>query len=68
MAYNPPFSITPTILKQVAEISETIGRLSARIEQTQALRLRRADRCGAISTRWCRCHVGRYRCAHGAGR
>ncbi len=32
MPYNPPFSITPIILKQVAEISESIGRLSARIE------------------------------------
>ncbi|NCO73512.1 MULTISPECIES: Fic family protein [Shewanella] len=48
MPYNPPFSITPTILKQVAEISESIGRLSARIEQTQALRLRRANRIRTV--------------------
>ncbi|MEE1982441.1 Fic family protein [Shewanella xiamenensis] len=48
MPYNPPFSITPTILKQVAEISESIGRLSVRIEQTQALRLRRANRIRSV--------------------
>lgn len=48
MPYNPPFSITPTILKQVAEISESIGRLSVRIEQTQALRLRRANRIRTV--------------------
>lgn len=48
MPYNPPFSITPTLLKQVAEISEGIGRLSARIEQTQALRLRRVNRIRTV--------------------
>ena len=48
MAYNPPFTITPTILKQVSEISESIGRLSAHLEQTQALRLRRANRIRTV--------------------
>lgn len=48
MPYNPPFSITPTILKQAAEISESIGRLSERIEQTQALRLRRVNRIRTV--------------------
>ena len=48
MAYHPPFSITPIILKQVAEISESIGRLSVHIEQTQALLLRRANRIRTI--------------------
>ncbi len=48
MPYTPPFSITPTILKQVAEISENIGRLSVRIEQTQAVRLRRANRIRTV--------------------
>ncbi|MGL6175667.1 MAG: Fic family protein [Vibrionaceae bacterium] len=48
MPYSPPFSITPTILKLAAEISENIGRLSARIEQAQALRLRRANRIRTV--------------------
>ena len=48
MSYNPPFSITPAILKQVAEISENIGRLSAHIEQTQAFKLRRANRIRTV--------------------
>ena len=48
MSYAPPFSITPKILKQVAEISEIIGRLSVRMEQTQALRLRRANRIRTV--------------------
>jgi len=36
MPYNPPFSITPIILKQVAEISESIGRMG-RLWQTLIL-------------------------------
>ncbi|MGL5948740.1 MAG: Fic family protein [Aeromonas sp.] len=48
MPYSPPFTITPLILKRVAEISENMGRLSARIEQTQALRLRRANRIRTV--------------------
>lgn len=31
--YPPPFSITPQILRLIAEVSEAIGRLSARNEQ-----------------------------------
>ena len=48
MPYNPPFTITQTILRQVAEISESIGRLTERVEQTQSLRLRRENRIRTI--------------------
>lgn len=48
MPYNPPFTITQIILRQVAEISESIGRLTERVEQTQTLRLRRDNRIRTI--------------------
>lgn len=48
MPYSPPYSITPTVLKQVATISERIGRLTAQLEQAQALRLRRENRIRTI--------------------
>lgn len=48
MTYNPPCTITPRILKLVAEISEAIGRLSAQVEMSNALRLRRSNRIRTI--------------------
>ncbi|WP_151705526.1 Fic family protein [Nitrincola alkalilacustris] len=48
MPYNPPYSITPIILKQVADISEAIGRLSAQVDMSNALRLRRANRIRTV--------------------
>lgn len=47
-AYNPPFTITPTILRMVGEISEVVGRLSAQQESAALLRLRRANRIRTI--------------------
>jgi len=48
MPYSPPYTITPLILKQVAEISESIGRLTAQMEQPHAVMLRRANRIKTI--------------------
>ncbi len=48
MSYQPPYTITPTILKQVAQISEAIGRLSAQRDIANALHLRRANRIRTI--------------------
>ncbi len=48
MPYNPPYTITQLILKQVAEISESIGRLTAQMEQPHAVMLRRANRIKTI--------------------
>lgn len=48
MSYQPPYTITATILKQVAEISETVGRLSARHEIDNTLLLRRANRIRTV--------------------
>lgn len=45
--YEPPFTITTSILNRVAEISEAVGRLSA-LEDARALRLRRANRIRTI--------------------
>ncbi len=44
--YQPPFSITPQILKLANEISEAVGRLSALVEPLSSLRLRRASPIG----------------------
>lgn len=46
--YQPPFTLTPTIVTLVAEISETLGRLSVLGENTKTLRLRRANRIRTI--------------------
>ncbi len=46
--YQPPFTITSKILKQVAVISEKVGRLSVQAETEQALRLRRINRIRTI--------------------
>ncbi len=42
--YQPPFTLTNKILILVANISEAIGRLTARIEIDNELRLRRVNR------------------------
>lgn len=47
MNYQPPITITPKILNQVAAISELLGRYAER-DQAQALRLRRANRIRTI--------------------
>jgi Fic family protein len=47
-AYHPPFTITPQILRLVAEISETVGHISARGENALDLHLRRANRIRTI--------------------
>ena len=46
--YQPPCTITPTILRLVAEISEVIGRLSAQADTAKALHLRRINRIRTI--------------------
>ena len=48
MTYNPPYTITPQILRQISHISESIGRLTERIENSAALMLRRANRIRTI--------------------
>ncbi len=46
--YQPPYSITPNIVNLVAKISEAVGRLTMSIDNTQDLRLRRANRIQTI--------------------
>ncbi len=48
MSYQPPYSITPIMLHKIAEISETLGRLSVTQEQESNLRLRRINRIRTI--------------------
>jgi Fic family protein len=52
MSYQPPYTVTPAILNLVAEISETLGRLSVfeelEEEQDSRLRLRRINRIRTI--------------------
>jgi Fic family protein len=45
---HPPFTITAAILRKVAEISESLGRLSVQREHMDNLRLRRANRIRTI--------------------
>lgn len=47
-SYQPTYTITPAILNLVAQISETIGRLSILTNQAKALRLRRINRIRTI--------------------
>jgi len=42
--YSPPFSISSLVLSQVADITERVGRLSARPDSPASLRLRRINR------------------------
>jgi len=46
--YQPPCTIRPAILNPAAEISETVGRLSAMTDIAKVLRLRRINRIRAI--------------------
>ncbi|WP_085598394.1 MULTISPECIES: Fic family protein [unclassified Pseudomonas] len=46
--YRPPLTLTPTMLALVAEISELVGRLSARHESTLTPQLRRGNRIRTI--------------------
>ncbi len=46
--YRPPFTITPEIISLVAEISETLGRLSATHASSMSVRLRRINRIRTI--------------------
>ena len=45
---QPPFTVTPAILRLAAEISEAVGRLSARKEMARELRLRRINRIRTV--------------------
>lgn len=47
-AYHPPFTITPSILRMVGDISEATGRIAARAESALDLRLRRINRIRTI--------------------
>ena len=46
--YQPPYTITPTIVRLVSEISAGIGRLSAQADTAKTLRLRRINRIRSI--------------------
>ncbi len=46
-SYQPPFTLTATIVRLIAEISEQLGRLSV-LEDEKALRLRRINRIRTI--------------------
>ena len=46
--YQPPYTITPAILRLVAEIGEAVGRLSAQTDTVRVLRLRRINRIRSI--------------------
>ena len=47
-AGQPPFSITPAILRLIADIGETLGRIAERQERSVDLRLRRVNRVRTI--------------------
>ena len=46
--YQPPFTITPSILRHIADISEAVGRISAQTDGALDLRLRRLNRIRTI--------------------
>ena len=48
MSYNPPFTINNKILSLVASISEQLGRLSAMVDSSQSLLLRKVNRVRTI--------------------
>lgn len=48
MKYQPPYNITPSILHLVAEISESVGRLTATAQGRDILKLRKANRIRTI--------------------
>ena len=45
--YQPPYTITPIIIRLISEISENLGRLSV-LEDEKTLRLRRINRIRTI--------------------
>ena len=47
--YQPPFTLTSAIVALIAEIGELIGRLTARLEQENPLRLRRINRIRTVT-------------------
>ena len=47
-AYEPPFTITPLMLRLIADISEAAGRISAQTESAFDVRLRRLNRIRTI--------------------
>jgi len=47
-SYQPPYTITPSIIRLIAEIGESIGRLSAKTENAKSLKLRRINRIRTI--------------------
>lgn len=47
-SYQPPFTLTASILRLVAGISEVLGRLSAQADNARTLRLRRVNRIRTI--------------------
>lgn len=48
MAYRPPFTVSPTAITKVAEISALTERYIIRMEQEDGLRLRKANRIKTI--------------------
>ena len=46
--YQPPFTITPLMLRLIADISEAVGRISAQADRSLDLRLRRLNRIRTI--------------------
>ena len=48
MSYKPPFTINNKILSLVASISEQLGRLSATVDSSQSLLLRKVNRVRTI--------------------
>jgi hypothetical protein len=49
--YQPPHTITPTILRLVAEIGEAVGRYTVLAEQNLTPHLRRENRIRTIQPR-----------------
>ena len=47
-SYQPPFTITPLMLRIIADISEAVGRISAQTDSALNLRLRRVNRIRTI--------------------
>jgi len=47
-SYQPPYTLTPTILNLVVQISELVGRLSVFTNDARGVRLRRINRIRTI--------------------
>ena len=46
--YTPPFTISPQAINLIAEIAAQIERYAIRLEQTDGIRLRKANRIKTI--------------------